>query len=380
MDAVVGKFGIGQPVRRVEDQRFITGKGRYVDDVTLPQQSYGVMVLSPHGHAKIKSINTKAALAAEGVLCILTAKDIEAEKLGMLIPAMPEDFGAPKGYRASRPLLASDRARCVGDRIAFVVAETEELARSAAELVEVDYEPLPAVVTVEQAVAKDAPKVYDDNPGNIAFIMAMGNKEKTDEVFAKAKHVVKLKISNNRVSANSIETRAANADYAADNDSFTLYTTSQNPHGTRSQIAGQVFKIPETRLRVISPDVGGGFGMKGSVYPEDCLVMVASRRISRPVKWTSSRAEALLADAHGRDQVVTGELALDDGGKILGIRAHSMHAVGSHVTAAAFAISMFSVKLLSGVYDIPAGFIFAQAVLTNTSAMAPYRGAGRPEA
>ncbi len=380
MDAVVGKFGIGQPVRRVEDQRFITGKGRFVDDVTLPQQAYGVLVMSPHGHATIKSINTKAALAAEGVLCILTAKDLADEKIGMLIPAMPEDFGAPKGYRASRPLLAADRARCVGDRIAFVVAETEELARSAAELVEVDYAPLPAVVTVEQAVAKDAQKIYDDNPGNIAFIMAMGNKEKTDEVFAKAKHVVKLKINNNRVSANSIETRAANADYAAESDSFTLYTTSQNPHGTRSQIAGQVFKIPETRLRVISPDVGGGFGMKGSVYPEDALVMVASRRISRPVKWTSTRAEALLGDAHGRDQVVTGELAFDDSGKILGIRAHSMHAVGSHVTAAAFAISMFSVKLLSGVYDIPAGFIFAQAVLTNTSPMAPYRGAGRPEA
>jgi len=380
VDAVVGKFGIGQPVRRVEDQRFITGRGRYVDDVTLPHQAYGVIVMSPHGHAKIRKIDTGAARAAEGVLCVLTAQDIADEKLGVLVPPMPEDFGGPKGYRASRPLLASDRVRCVGDRVAFVVAETEEQARAAAELVEVDYEPLPSVTTVEQATAKDAPRVYDDNPGNIAFVMAMGNKEKTDEAFAKAKHVVKLKIANNRVSANSIEPRAANGDYSADNDSFTLYTTSQNPHGARSQIAGQILHIPETRLRVVSPDVGGGFGMKGSVYPEDALVLVASRRVNRPVKWTSTRAEALAMDAHGRDQIVTGELALDDDGKILGIRAHSMHAVGSHVTAAAFAISMFSVKLLAGVYDIPAGFIMAQAVLTNTSAMAPYRGAGRPEA
>jgi len=380
VDVSVGKFGIGQPVKRVEDQRFITGRGRYVDDISLPQQSYGVVVMSPHGHARIKKIDTSKAKKAEGVLAVLTAQDLAADKIGILIPAMPEDFGAPKGYRASRPLLAADKARCVGDRIAFVVAETEDLARSAAEMVEVDYEPLPAVSTIEEATAPNAPKVYDDNPGNIAFIMAMGNKDAADAAFAKAKHVVSLKITNNRVSANSIETRAALGDYAADSDSYTLYTTSQNPHGSRSQIAGQVFHIPETKLRVVAPDVGGGFGMKGSVYPEDCLVLWASRRVNRPVKWVSTRAEALAGDAHGRDQVVTGELALDDNGKILGIRAQSRHAVGSHVTAAAFATSMFSVKLLSGVYDIPAGFIFAQAVLTNTSPMAPYRGAGRPEA
>jgi carbon-monoxide dehydrogenase large subunit len=380
VDVQTGKFGVGQPVRRVEDQRFITGRGRYVDDIELPRMTYGVLVMSPHGHARIKSIDTSKASKSDGVLCILTAKDLAADKLGMLIPAMPEDFGAPKGYRASRPLLAADKARCVGDRIAFVVAETEAQARSAAELVEVDYEPLPAVTTIEEAVAPNASKVWDDNPGNIAFIMAMGNKEATDAAFANAKHVVSLKVTNNRLSANSIEPRAAIGDYAPDSDSFTLYTTSQNPHGFRSQLAGQVFHIPETHLRVISPDVGGGFGMKGSAYPEDALVLWASRRISRPVKWTSTRAEALAGDAHGRDQVVTGELALDDKGKILAIRAQSMHAVGSHVTAAAFATSMFSVKLLSGVYDIPAGFIFAKAVLTNTSPLAPYRGAGRPEA
>jgi carbon-monoxide dehydrogenase large subunit len=380
VDVQTGKFGIGQPVRRVEDQRFLTGRGRYVDDIDLAQQAYGVVVMSPHGHARIRKIDTSKAAKAEGVLCVLTAKDLAADNIGMLIPAMPEDFGAPKGYRASRPLLSGDKARSVGDRIAFVVAETEALARSAAELVEVDYETLPAVSTITQATAPNAPTVWDDNPGNVAFVMAMGNKDNADAAFAKAKHVVKLTVSNNRVSANSIEPRAAIGDYAPDSDSYTLYTTSQNPHGCRQALAGQVLRIPETRMRVVSPDVGGGFGMKGSLYPEDGLVLWASRKICRPVRWTSTRAEALQGDAHGRDQVVTGELALDENGKILGIRATSMHAVGSHVTAAAFATSMFSVKLLSGVYDIPAGFIGARAILTNTSPMAPYRGAGRPEA
>ena len=380
MDAAVKKFGIGQPVRRVEDHRFVTGHGRYVDDIELPQQAYGVLVMSPHGHARIKRIDTSKAADAEGVLCVLTAKDAEADKLGLLVPIMPEDMGGPKGYRASRPLLAGDKARAVGDRIAFVVAESEAQARSAAELVEIDYEPLAAVTTIEAATKPGAPTVWDDNPGNIAFVMMMGSKEETDAAFAKAAHVTRLRLANNRVSANSIEPRAALGEYAADGDGYTLYTTSQNPHGVRSQLAGQVFHIPETKLRVVSPDVGGGFGMKGSPYPEDALVLWASRRIGRPVKWTSTRAEALQGDTHGRDQIVEGELALDAGGKILAIRAQSLHAVGSHVSAAAFATSMFSVKLLSGVYDIPAGHILAKAVLTNTSPMAPYRGAGRPEA
>ncbi len=380
MDAVVNKFGIGQPVRRVEDQRFITGHGRYVDDIELARQTHGVLLMSPHGHARIKSINTEKARKAEGVLAVITAKDVAEDKLGILIPIMPEDFGAPKGYRASRPLLASDAVRHVGDRVAFIVAETEAQARSAAELIEIDYEPLPAVTTIAEATKDGAPKVWDDNPGNIAFVMMMGNKDAADAAFAKAKHVTKLTLTNNRISANSIEARAAIGDYSADSDSYTLYTTSQNPHGVRSQIAGQILHVPETKLRVVAPDVGGGFGMKGGPYPEDALVLMASRRVGRPVRWASTRAEALQGDSHGRDQVVSGELAFDEHNKMIGIRAQSMHAVGSHVTGAAFAISMFSVTLLSGVYDIPAGVIFAKAVLTNTSPMAPYRGAGRPEA
>ena len=304
MDAVVNKFGIGQPVRRVEDQRFITGHGRYVDDIELARQTHGVLLMSPHGHARIKSINTEKARKAEGVLAVITAKEVGEDKLGILIPIMPEDFGAPKGYRASRPLLASDAVRHVGDRVAFVVAETEAQARSAAELIEIDYEPLPAVTTIAEATKDGAPKVWDDNPGNIAFVMMMGNKDAADAAFAKAKHVTKLTLTNNRVSANSIEARAAIGDYSADSDSYTLYTTSQNPHGVRSQIAGQILQVPETRLRVVSPDVGGGFGMKGGPYPEDALVLMASRRVGRPVRWSSTRAEALQGDSHGRDQVV----------------------------------------------------------------------------
>ena len=380
MDVATGKFGIGQPVRRIEDQRFITGRGRYVDDISLPRMAYGVQVLSPHGHARIKNIDVAQAEKAVGVLCVLTARDAEADRLGMLVPAMPEDFGAPKGYRASRPLLAGDKVRCIGDRVAFVVAETEELARSAAELVSVDYEPLPAASTIEEAVAPQAPAVWDDNLGNVAFVLAAGDQEAAEAAFAKARHRVSLKVVNNRVTANPIEPRAAIGDYAADNDSFTLYTTSQNPHGFREQIAQQVFHIPENRLRVISPDVGGGFGMKGGAYPEDALVLWASRKINRPVKWTSTRSESLQVDTHGRDQVVTGELALDAEGKILAVRANTMHDVGSHVSAVAFAPSMFTLKLLSGVYDIPQGYIFARGIFTNTAPLAPYRGAGRPEA
>ena len=278
MDATVNKFGIGQPVRRVEDQRFITGLGSYVDDIALPRQCYGVVVMSPHAHARIVRIDTTKAAAAEGVLCVLTGKDAAADGIGTLMDPMPEDVGGPKGYRARRPLLAADKVRAVGDRVAFVVAETLSQAQDAAELIEVDYEMLPAVTAVEDAVKAGAPLVWDDNPGNIAFALAFGNKDATDAAFAKARHTVSLRLESNRLSANAIEPRAAIGDYNAADDAYTLYATSQNPHGNRSQLATNVLKIPETRLRVISPDVGGGFGMKCGGYPDDGLVLWASRR------------------------------------------------------------------------------------------------------
>ncbi len=380
MDAPVTKFGIGQPVRRVEDQRFITGRGNYVDDIALPRQCYGVVVMSPHAHARIFSIDTSKVAAAAGVLCVLTGKDAADDGIGLLMVPMPEDMGGPKGHRARRPLLAVDKVRAVGDRVAFVVAESLEQAQDAAELLEVEYEMLPPVISVDDAVKSGAPAVWDECPSNVSFTLAFGNKDATDAAFAKARHTVSLRLESNRLSANSIEPRAAIGVYDAADDAYTLYATSQNPHGNRSQLATHVLKIPETKLRVISPDVGGGFGMKCGGYPEDGLVLWASRRVGRPVKWNSSRSEALLGDTHGRDQVVTGELALDERGKVLGLRVHSMHAVGSHNFGSTMVNIFFAIKLAPGVYDIPALHAIGQGVYTNTGPVHPYRGAGRPEA
>jgi len=377
----VTKFGIGQPVPRLEDPRFITGRGRYVDDIELPRQCHGVVVMSPHAHARIKRIDTAKAKAAPGVVAVLTGADVVADKLGSLVPVMPEDMGGPKGYRTLRPILTSDRVRAVGDRVAFVVAETLVQARDAAEMIEVEYDPLPAVINLEDAVKPGAPAVWDEAPDNVAVGLMMGSKDATDAAFAKAKHVVSIKLVNNRVNANPIEPRATNGQYHPENDSYTLYSTTQNPHGTRSHIARDVLKLPEVKVRVISPDVGGGFGMKGAVYPEDALVLWASRRCGgRPVKWVSTRAEAFLSDSHGRDQLVTGEIALAEDGKVLGLRVNALHDMGSHVFDASIVVPLFAIKLAPGVYRIPAVFATAKAVLTNTPPLQPYRGAGRPEA
>jgi carbon-monoxide dehydrogenase large subunit len=335
--------------------------------------------MSPHAHARIKSINTAKAKAAPGVLAVLTGADMEADKLGAFSPVMPEDMGGPKGYRTLRAILSVGKVRAVGERVAFVVAETLAQARDAAELVEVDYEPLPAVVNVEDAVKPGAPAVWDEAPNNVAVGLMMGSKDAVDAAFAKAPHKVSLKLYNSRVSANTIEPRAAIGQYHPDSESYTLYSTTQNPHGTRQHVAGNVLKISESKLRVISPDVGGGFGMKNGGYPEDALVVWASRRVGgRPVKWASTRSEALLGDAHGRDQVVTGEL--DEKGKSLALRVDALHQMGSHVFEASIVVPLFAIKLAPGVYNIPAVFAAGKAVLTHTSPMAPYRGAGRPEA
>jgi aerobic carbon-monoxide dehydrogenase large subunit len=339
------------------------------------------LVMSPHAHARIKSIDTAAAKAAPGVLAVLTGADVEADKIGSLVPVMPEDMGGPKGYRTLRPILSSGKVRAVGDRVAFVVAETLQQARDAAELIAIDYEPLPAVVSLEDAVKPGAPVIWDGAPNNVAVGLMMGDKAATDAAFAGAKHVVSVKLVNNRVSANSIEPRAAIGQYHPDSESYTLYSTSQNPHGHRQHVSGDVLKVPQIKVRVISPDVGGGFGMKGAVYPEDALVVWASRRCGgRPVKWVSTRSEAFLSDAHGRDQVVTGELALDERGKILGLRVDALHDMGSHVFDASIVVPLFALKLAPGVYQVPAVHAAGRAVLTNTPPLQPYRGAGRPEA
>jgi aerobic carbon-monoxide dehydrogenase large subunit len=375
------KFGIGQSVRRVEDRRFITGHGRYVDDINLPHQCYGAVVYSPHAHARIRRIDAARAKAAPGVLCVLTGPDAAAEKLGAFTPfLMPEMLGAPKGYRTFWPVLAVDKVRFVGERVAFVVAETLSQARDAVELIEVDYEPLPSATNVDDAVEPSAAKVWDDCPqGNVGYGLMFGDKAATDAAFARAKHVVSLRLHNNRLSANAMEPRVALGDYDPGSDSYTLHTSTQNPHGVRNEMA-HIFHLPETRFRVIAPDVGGGFGMKGEAYPEDALVVWASRHIHRPVKWTATRSESLMGDAHGRDQVVFGELALDENGKILALRSQARHAIGAYLTGPGLVPSVFGLRFQPSVYDIQTIHIMAQGVFTNTSPLTPYRGAGRPEA
>ncbi len=375
------KFGIGQSVRRVEDQRFLTGHGRFVDDTNLPRQCHGVPVLSTHAHARIRKVDVQRAQAAPGVLCVLTGAEVVLDKLGGTPPLfMPEDLGGPKGYRTFRPLLVSDKVRCVGDRVAYVVAETEDEARDAALLVDIDYEPLPAVVTPDDATRAGAARVYDDCDGNKCCEMAFGDQAATDAAFATAKHVVRLRLESNRVSANALEPRAALGDYDRSTDTYTLYSSNQNPHGMRQMIAGAVFHIPETKLRVIAPDVGGGFGMKADAYPEDALVLWASKRIGRPVKWVATRSESLLGDTHGRDQVVQGEMALDDNGKILAIRARSMHSFGAYVVSAAVQPTLMGLRFIPSVYRVKVFHGISQGIFTNTPPTSVYRGAGRPEA
>ncbi len=376
----MNRYGIGQPVRRVEDQRFLTGRARYVDDIQLPRMLHGAVVMSPHAHARIRNIDTRKAIQSDGVHLVLTGEDAKAEGLGGIPPLfMPEDMGGPKGYRTFRPILEAAKARYVGDRIAFVVAETPELARIAAEKVEVDYEPLAAVVNVEDAAKEGAPKIWDDNAlGNVAFPLMMGNKEATEAAFAKAKHKVSVRLYNNRITANAMEPRAALGEFS--DDAFTLHTSSQNPHGVRSILAGAVFRIPENRLRVVSPDVGGGFGMKGDTYPEDALVLWASKRLGRPVKWVATRTESILGDNHGRDQRVNAEMALDENGRILAIRMQALHAVGACVTNAGVVPVLCALRNIPNVYVVPAMLVASKAIFTHTTPLGPYRGAGRPEA
>jgi carbon-monoxide dehydrogenase large subunit len=376
-----GRFGIGQAVPRVEDPRFLTGRGRYVDDLVLPHQAHAALVLSPHAHARIVSIDAAAALAAPGVLAVLTGDDVKAANLGGMPPLfMPEDMGGPKGFRTFRPLLASGKVRFVGDRVAVVVAETLAQARDAAEQVHVEYEMLPAVVHPADAMQPGAPKVWDEWQDNVAFPLMIGNRDAVDAAFAKAACTVAVKLENNRLSANAIEPRGAIGDWDAASEAFTLYTSTQNPHGVRQMLCGAVFRMPESRLRVVANDVGGGFGMKGDVYPEEGLVLLASKRVGRPVKWIATRSESMITDNHGRDQVIEGEMALDADGRILAIRARALNAVGAYVTGAAVVPVLYCLKNIPGPYAVPAAHVAARAVFTHTTPNAPYRGAGRPEA
>ncbi|MBO21710.1 MAG: carbon monoxide dehydrogenase [Rhodospirillaceae bacterium] len=374
------QFGIGQSVRRKEDPKFLTGRGRYVSDLVLPRQSYAVFVYSPHAHAEIKSVDTAAAEAAPGVIAVLTGADYAGDGMGPTGGVMPEDMGGPQGHRTMHMPLAVNRVRFVGERVAVVIAESEAQARDAADLVEVDFAELPAVVMAADAVKDGAPLVYDKAANNISFTLRLGNGEATDTAIKGAHHLTRLSLHNNRLDAMTMEPRGCLGDYDTSNGRLTFYTSTQNVHGIRQGLASQNLNVPESMIRVIAKDVGGGFGMKGHVYPEEAVVAWACKRVERPVKWIATRSEAMMGDDHGRDQTVEAELALDENGKFLALRWHALHNVGAYIEGAGAIPVLFAVKLAPTVYNIPNVDVVNKAVFSNTSPTVPYRGAGRPEA
>jgi aerobic carbon-monoxide dehydrogenase large subunit len=375
------RFGIGQPVTRKEDARFLTGRARYVADLDLARQAYAVFIFSSHAHARIRAVDKAAAEQMPGVFAVLTGEDWASDGLGTLDPeVMAEDMGGPKGYRTQRPPLAIDRVRYVGERVAVVVAESEALARDAAELVSIEYEVLPAVVHSEAALRPGAPPVHEGAANNTSFTMRMGNADAVDAAFARAHHIARLSLYNNRITAVTMEPRGCIADYDPGTRRYTLYSSTQNVHGVRHTLAHRILHVPESRIRVVARDVGGGFGMKGEVYPEEAVIVWAAGRIGRPVKWISSRTEALLGDAQGRDQNVSAELALDADGKFLALRWTGSHNVGAYIEGAGCIPILLSLQLAPNAYDIPAVAVTSSLVFTNTAPTVPYRGAGRPEA
>ena len=372
---------IGKSIVRKEDQRFLTGAGQYTDDVVMHGQTFGVFLRSPHAHARIRGIDTKAALAAPGVLAIFTGADLAEAKVGGLPCGwlIHSKDGSPM-KEPVHPVLAQGKARHVGDAVALIVAETYLQARDAAERVEVDYETLPAVANTATA-AGAATLVHDDVPGNVCYDWGHGDAAAVDAAFAKASHVTTLKFVNNRLIPNAMEPRAANAVYSKHDDSYTLYVANQNPHVERLLMSAFVLGLPESKVRVIAPDVGGGFGSKIFLYPEETALVWASKRVGRPIKWTAERSESFLSDAHGRDHVTKAELALDAGGQFLAMRIDTTANMGAYLSTFASSVpTILYATLLAGQYKTPAIYCNVKAVFTNTAPVDAYRGAGRPEA
>jgi aerobic carbon-monoxide dehydrogenase large subunit len=376
------KYGIGQAVSRFEDPRLLRGAGRYVNDVSLPRQAYAYFLRSPHAHAKIAAIDTSAAKTAPGVLAVFTEADVAAEKLGTTRLALPRKRadGSP-AFARPHPGLARGEVRYVGDPVAMVVAETLAEAKDAAELIEIDYQELPAVIDAEDAVKPGAPRVWEENPDNVSHIFETGNKAAADAAFAAAAHVVKRKYVITRVHAQYMEPRGTLGAYDPNDERFTLHADVQYAHRVRDMLAGNVFKIPETSIRVVTGDVGGGFGTKGWQYVEHRLTLMAARKLGRPVKWSCERSEALLADEHGRDVVAEAELALDKDHKFLGLRVRLISNIGAYLSSDRNLLATFgSLGALVGVYEIQAAYAHLTVAFSNQPATAPYRGAGRPEA
>jgi aerobic carbon-monoxide dehydrogenase large subunit len=374
--------GIGARVLRKEDHRFITGRGRYTDDINRAGQAYACFVRSPHAHATIRGIDTGAAMAAPGVLAVLTGDDVKAAGWGGLPCGWMVNSrdGSPMNA-GPHPVLAQGKARYVGDHVALVVAETYLQAKDAAELVEVDYEELPACVETEHARDPGKPTVHDEIARNTVFEWELGDAAAVDQAIASAAHVTRLDLVNNRLVPNAIEPRAAIGEFDPGDDAFRLYTTSQNPHVARLVMSAFVQIAPEHKLHVIAPDVGGGFGSKIFIYPEECACLLASKMVGRPVKWTAERSESFLADAHGRDHVTHAELAMDAEGNFTALKVHTIANMGAYLSTFASCVPTYLyATLLAGQYKTPAIYCAVDAVYTNTAPVDAYRGAGRPEA
>jgi carbon-monoxide dehydrogenase large subunit len=367
-DATMGDFGVGQPVPREEDPYLVRGAGRYVDDVTLVGQTRAYVLRSPHAHARILSIDTQRAKVSPGVVLVLTGNDPALLALGLQRPWHPRKRrdGSP-AFISPQPLLARERVRYIGDPVALVVAETLEQAKDAAELIEVDYETLPAVAATEAAIVPGAPAVWDECPDNIAFLHELGDKAAVEQAFASADHVIRHRMVISRLTTNPMEPRGCLAEYDLREDRTTLRCTVQVPHAMRRTLAEEIFKVPETKFRIIAENVGGGFGMKGALYPEYPLTALAAKLLGRPVKWMSDRSEGFLSDEHCRDNVSEAELALDKEGRFLGFRVRTYANIGAyHSSDRNAGPPTNNLGVLAGTYVLPAIHVEVNATLTNT--------------
>src|SRR4051794_37180115 len=370
---------IGESLRRKEDLRFLTGAGQYTDDIQLANQKIAIFVRSPHAHARIVGIDMQRAEAMPGVRRVFTGKDIEGKMNGLPCGWLITGTDGAPMKEPPHPVLAQGKVRYVGDQVAMVVADTLEQARNAAEAVEVEYEPLPAVVDVRDASKGTA--LHDAAPDNHCYKWAIGDKAQVDAVFAKAAHVTKIDLTNNRLVPNAIEPRAAIGSYNRGTDDYTLYVANQNPHVERLLMTAFVLGLPEHKVRVIAPDVGGGFGSKIYLYAEDVCLTWAAKQLNRSIKWTGERSECFLSDAHGRDHVSHAEMAMDKDGKFLALRVHTDANLGAYLSTFSTAIpTILYATLLAGQYATPQIYVEVDAWFTNTSPVDAYRGAGRPEA
>jgi aerobic carbon-monoxide dehydrogenase large subunit len=372
------KFGVGQPVRRSEDPALVRGQGRYADDINQPNQAYAVMVRSRDAHGKIRAIDTARAKTMPGVLAIIIADDLAGYgPLKCNLPLKNRD-GSPIRY-IPRPALTADKVRFVGDPVACVVAETVAQAKDAAEAVVLDIEPLPPVLKPSEAVKPGAPLVFDAVPGNIALDYHYGDAAKVAEAFAKAKHVTRLETSNQRMVVNAMEPRAAIGEYDAAAGKWTLYSTSQGVHGMKTTLM-DVLNVPADKVRVITGQVGGSFGMKAAVYPEYICLLHAARSLGRPVKWTDERSGSFVSDHHGRAQDMTVEIAFDENAHILGIRLTGYGDMGGYLAQFGPLLPTGNqVKNIASIYRTPVIEVATKCVFTNTTFVSAYRGAGRPE-